>query len=332
MDEPTSSLAQSDTERLFVVIRQLKERGVSVLYISHFLEEVKRVADRYTVIKDGQTVGTGALADTSQDDLVRMMVGREVTELYPARASRPGDPVLTVADLCSGARVSGAGFTLAAGEILGVAGLIGAGRTELVRAIFGLDAGAAGVVTLSGRALRPASPRASWRAGLGFLSEDRKEEGLMLALSVAENVALPKFGRLSRGGWLRRGAVGRAADAWIARLAIKSRGADQRVGELSGGNQQKVALARLLEYPAQIFLLDEPTRGIDVGSKAQIYELIAQLAAEGRAVVLVSSYLPELFGMCDRIAVMRRGELAACRPTAEWTESSLLATAIGAAA
>jgi ribose transport system ATP-binding protein len=332
MDEPTSSLAQADTERLFAVIRQLRDRGVSVIYISHFLEEVKRIADRYTVIKDGQSVGGGAMAGATEAQLVRLMVGREVTELYPAREPRPGAPVLEVSGLSAGPRLTQAGLTLAGGEILGIAGLIGAGRTELVRAVFGLDHVAGGVVALEGRAVTGQSPRASWRSGLGFLSENRKEEGLMRTLSVAENTVLPKLGQLSRAGWINRGGMNAVAGAWISRLGIKARDPAQRVGELSGGNQQKVALARLLEYPARIFLLDEPTRGIDVGSKAQIYELIAGLAREGRAVVLVSSYLPELFGMCDRIAVMRRGELVDCRRSGEWTEASLMATAVGTAA
>ena len=332
MDEPTSSLAQSDTEKLFAVIRQLRDRGVSIIYISHFLEEVERVADRYTVLKDGQSVGTGTMAGTAPAQLVRLMVGREVRELYPTRAPRTGRTVLEVSGLCAGRRLTRAGFALAEGEILGVAGLIGAGRTELVRAVFGLDACRGGAVTLEGRAMTGRNPHASWRAGLGYLSESRKEEGLMLPLSVAENTVLTKLSQFAQFGWLRRRAVDAAGAAWIDRLGIKAHDPRQPVGQLSGGNQQKVALARLLEHPARIFLLDEPTRGIDVGSKAQIYELIAELAAEGRAVVLVSSYLPELFGMCDRIAVMRRGELVDCRPRADWTEPTLMAAAVGAAA
>ena len=332
MDEPTSSLAQADTERLFAVIRQLRDRGVSVIYISHFLEEVQRVADRYTVLKDGQSVGSGRLAETSLPQLVRLMVGRDVTELYPARVPRPGRPVLAAAGLQAGPRLTGADLTVAEGEIVGVAGLVGAGRTELVRALFGLERCAGGVVTLAGRVVTGQSPRASWRDGLGFLSENRKEEGLMLSLSVAENTALPKLGQFGRLGWIQRGRLAAAAQTGMDRLGIKARDPAQCVGELSGGNQQKVALARLLEYPARIFLLDEPTRGIDVGSKAQIYELVAGLAREGRAVVLVSSYLPELFGLCDRIAVMRRGALVDCRARGEWTEASLLAAAVGTTA
>jgi len=332
MDEPTSSLAQADTERLFAVIRQLRQRGVSLIYISHFLEEIDRVADRFTVLKDGLSVGTGGMSGTSPAQLVRLMVGREVTDLYPARVLNRGRCVLQVDKLSAGRRLTRAGFTLAEGEILGVAGLIGAGRTELVRAIFGLDACAGGVVTLAGRAFAGREPQASWGAGLGFLSENRKEEGLMLPLSVAENTVMTKLGRFGRLGWLRRREIDAAGAHWIERLGIKARGPRQPVSQLSGGNQQKVALARLLEHPARIFLLDEPTRGIDVGSKAQIYELIAGLARDGRAVVLVSSYLPELFGMCDRIAVMRRGELVDCRPRADWTEPTLMAAAVGAAA
>ncbi|MDB6168195.1 MAG: Ribose transport system, ATP-binding protein RbsA [Verrucomicrobia bacterium] len=328
MDEPTSSLAQADVERLFAVIRQLKQRGVSVIYISHFLEEVKRIGDRFTVIKDGQTVGTGPLGEIPQSRLVRMMVGREVAELYPRRVPRSGETILRVAGLSAGPRLARADFTLAKGEILGIAGLIGAGRTELVRAVFGLDACDDGVVTLEGSPpLR--TTRANWRAGLGFLSENRKEEGLMLGLSIAENTALPKMAQFGRSGWLNRGRMETAVNRWISQLGIKARDPRQPVGELSGGSQQKVALARLLEYPARLFLLDEPTRGIDVGSKAQIYELIAGLASEGRSVVLVSSYLPELFGMCDRIAVMRRGELVECRPAKDWTEATLMTAAIG---
>ncbi|MCF7689043.1 MAG: sugar ABC transporter ATP-binding protein [Cephaloticoccus sp.] len=312
MDEPTSSLTQQDTARLFMVIRQLQARGVTVIYISHFLEEVRQVAHRFTVLKDGQTVGSGEISSTSQDEIVRLMVGREVTELYPQRAAQSGDVVFALED----------GLKVHAGEILGIGGLIGAGRTELLRRTFGLDF-AANLDT---------TPRRRWAEAVGFLSENRKEEGLMLPLRISENVTLPKFDRLARWGWLSPQRTEAAAQSWIVDLGIKARDAKQRVDELSGGNQQKVALARLLEYPAKVLLLDEPTRGIDVGSKAQIYELIVQLAAQGRAVILVSSYLPELFGLCDRIAVMRRGAVVECRPTGEWTEQTLMRAAIGTVA
>lgn len=315
MDEPTSSLTQADTLKLFEVIRQLRDEGVSIIYISHFLEEVKEVAQRYTVLKDGRTVGGGVMAEAQQSDIVRLMVGREVTDLYPRRTPRLGETVLELAG-------EGGPLPVRAGEILGVAGLIGAGRTRLLRENFGLEASdrRAGL-----------SPRRSWRSGIGFLSEDRKEEGLMLPLSLAENTTLTKYAALGRAGWLPPKKLATATQPWIERLGIKAQGPDQAVGALSGGNQQKVAMARLLEHPSQILLLDEPTRGIDVGSKAQIYQLIAKLAEEGKAVVLVSSYLPELFGLCDRIAVMRRGTIVDCRQASDWTEHGLMLAAVGAA-
>lgn len=315
MDEPTSSLTQADTRKLFEVIRQLRDEGVSVIYISHFLEEVKEIAQRYTVLKDGHTVGGGDMAEARQSDIVRMMVGRDVTELYPNRQPRIGEPLLELAG-------EGGPLKVRAGEILGVAGLIGAGRTRLLRENFGLR---------PSTRVTGLSPRRCWRAGLGFLSEDRKEEGLMLPLSLAENTTLTKYRALGRGGWLPPKRLAVATQPWIERLGIKTSGPDQAVGALSGGNQQKVAMARLLEHPAKVLFLDEPTRGIDVGSKAQIYQLIAKLAEEGKAVVLVSSYLPELFGLCDRIAVMRRGAIIDCRATADWSEHGLMLAAVGAA-
>ena len=310
MDEPTSSLTKEDTERLFTVVRQLQEQDVSVIYISHFLEEVRKVAQMFIVLKDGQNVGSGQFADTGHDEIVRLMVGREVTELYPQRTPAIGDKAFAI----------GEGISIRKGEILGLAGLIGAGRTELIRRAFGLDAD----VSIH------TNPANRWREGVGFLSEDRKEEGLMLPRTIAENIALPKYAKLSRGGILSLSRTGEAADKWIREVGIKAQSGDQTVGELSGGNQQKVAIARLLEYPSQVFLLDEPTRGIDVGSKAQIYDLIAKLADEGRSVVVVSSYLPELFGLCDRIAVMRRNEVVEIRARDEWTEETLMSAAIGA--
>jgi len=310
MDEPTSSLTKQDTERLFAVIRQLQEQGVSVIYISHFLEEVQQVARRYTVIKDGKTVGSGKIADTRNDEIVLMMVGREVTNLYPRRKMNPGEVVFEL----------GEGLQVRAGEILGIGGLIGAGRTELLRRAFGLDPDE----------VIKTNPARRWAEAVGFLSENRKEEGLMLPLRISENVTLPQYGRLSNWGFLSPRKIAASTQTWIKELGIKARDANQVVDELSGGNQQKVALARLLAHPAKVFLLDEPTRGIDVGSKAQIYELITQLAANGRSVIMVSSYLPELFGLCDRIAVMRRGRVVETRATTDWTEPSLMTAAIGA--
>ncbi|HWA09569.1 MAG TPA: sugar ABC transporter ATP-binding protein [Opitutaceae bacterium] len=332
MDEPTSSLTQADAEKLFAAILRLRAQGVAIIYISHFLEECRRVADRYTVLKDGETVGTGRMPEASLDGIVTLMTGRKITDLYrrPLRASL-GDPVLEVRGAAGAPRLRRASFQLRAGEIFGLGGLIGAGRTELLRAIFSLDRLERGEVCVIGEPGRTPAPRERWRQGIGFLSENRKEEGLMLNQSLADNLTLTKLGSFGPLGWISRRRQGAAATRWIAQLGVKCRDADQPVGELSGGNQQKVALARLLEHPVRIFLLDEPTRGIDVGSKAQVYQLIGELAAAGRAVVVVSSYLPELLGLCDTIGVMCRGELAAVRPRAEWDEAEIMRVATGSA-
>ena len=326
MDEPTSSLSQSDAARLFKVIARLKERGVSVIYISHFLEECQRVCDRFTVLRDGESVGAGAMADARLPEIVRLMVGREVNEIYPRTPRTPGAPVLEVRALASG-KVRAATFALRAGEVFGLAGLIGAGRTETLRAIFGLDRIARGDVFVFGKNETHSSPAARLANGVGLLSENRKEEGLMLIRSVAENLTLTR--PLARGGIVNHARERTAAREWMTRLDVRARGPAQAVGELSGGNQQKIALGRLLHHDAKIFLLDEPTRGIDVGSKAQIYRLIDELAAQGRAVVFVSSYLPELLGVCDTIGVMCRGELREIRAASAWSEHEIMTAAIG---
>jgi ribose transport system ATP-binding protein len=328
MDEPTSSLTKSDTEKLFEVIGRLRAQGVSIIYVSHFLEECRRICDRYTVLKDGESVGSGAMADAGVDSLVALMTGRPVADLYPRITRRPGPVVLEVKALERRPRLAPATFAVREGEIFGLAGLIGAGRTDLLRSIFGLDRADAGTVAVAGHA-GGATPRQRWGQGLGFLSENRKEEGLMTNQPIQDNITLTKLGTFGRLGWISRNRQAAAARRWAGELAIKCRDTDQDAGELSGGNQQKVALARLLEHPARILLLDEPTRGIDVGSKAQIYEIIGRLAAAGKSVIVVSSYLPELLGLCDTIGVMRRGELVAVRPRGEWTEAELLGVAVG---
>jgi ribose transport system ATP-binding protein len=242
---------------------------LSIIYVSHFLEECRRACDRYTVLKDGETVGSGAMAEAGMDTLVALMTGRPVADLYPRAARKAGSPALEVRAVASAPRLRSASFQLREGEILGLAGLVGAGRTDLVRAVFGLDRADSGEVAVFGRTGDP-SPRRSWSEGLGFLSENRKEEGLMLGQPIADNITMTKLGEFSRMGWISADRQEAAALRWTAELAVKCRDAHQPVGELSGGNQQKVALARLLEHPARILLLDEPTRGIDVGSKAQV--------------------------------------------------------------
>jgi ribose transport system ATP-binding protein len=328
MDEPTSSLTQVDTENLFRAIERLKARGVSIIYISHFLEECKRIADRYTVLRDGETVGSGQIRDAELSEIIHLMVGRELAEIYPEMPHEIGDPVLEIKHLAGKSRPQDATFTLRRGEILGLAGLVGAGRTETLRALFGLDRAKRGAVILRGRQVY-CSPARAISNGIGLLSENRKEEGLMLNLDLSENLTLPRLNPFSRAGLLDKAAQRRTTESWIERLRVRARGPLQVIGELSGGNQQKIAIGRLLHSQSEILLLDEPTRGIDVASKAQVYELIGELAAAGKSIIFVSSYLPELLGVCDTIAVMCRGRVVDIRPTSEWTEHSIITAAIG---
>jgi len=331
MDEPTSSLGQADVARLFAVIARLRARGVSVIYISHALEELAVVADRYTVLRDGKHVKSGAMADTTRAELIEAMVGRTLDEAFPRVAHHAGEPLLELDRVCGARLPRDASMTLRRGEILGIAGLVGAGRTELLRALFGLDPIRSGVVKLAGVVDhgRPPWVRLAQRAGL--LSEDRKQEGVALGMSVVDNLTLAALTQSTRSGFLDRSAQRAAAQRWIDTVGVRTRDPLQPIAELSGGNQQKVALARLLCCDADVLLLDEPTRGIDVGSKAEIYKLIGELAARGKAVLLCSSYLPELLGVCDRIAVMHRGQLGPARATADWSETSIMQAATGAA-
>ncbi len=337
LDEPTSCLPQQDIRGLFHLVRRLKARGYAIVYISHFLEEVQQISDVYTVLRDGQTVGSGVTAEASADDIVSLMVGRSVTELYPRSRRRPGEVVLSVRGLAGVAKPVEATLELRRGEVLGIAGLVGSGRTELVRAIFGLDKVLRGEVKVMAWP-GTATPQRRWAQGVGIVSEDRGGEGLALRLSLADNVTLSKLDGLGPWRFVLPGRQRRAADRWISELSIRCQSARQPVHTLSGGNQQKVALARLLYHDVDVLLLDEPTRGIDVGSKAQIYRLIDRLACgepgrgiRPRAVLMVSSYLPELLGVCDRIAVMCRGLLSEARPASDWDEHQLMLAATGQA-
>ncbi len=329
MDEPTSSLTQVDVDRLFHVIGRLKDQGVSIVYISHFLEECQRICDRFTVLRDGESVGTGPMAETPLDEIIHLMVGREMTEIYPHLDHTIGEPVFELKALQGEAKPESVSLTLRRGEILGIAGLVGAGRTETLRACFGLDGVRSGEVRVRGQVATVADPRVRLRQGIGLLSENRKEEGLLLNQNLSNNMTLTHFDPFVRWGFISKRQQARATAEWIERLGVRAQGPDQTIGELSGGNQQKVAIARLLHHEADILLFDEPTRGIDVGSKAQIYRLVGELAAQGKAIVFVSSYLPELLGVCDTIGVMCRGVLAEVRPTADWDEHQILTVAIG---
>lgn len=324
LDEPTSSLARDDIERLFALVRRLKAQGLGIIYISHFLEEIRALSDRFTVLRDGRSVGTGETAAVTNQQIVAMMVGRDVHDLYPRSIRTRGEPVLEVTGLAGQKKPLSASLTLHRGEVLGIAGLIGAGRTELLRTVFGLEPVRHGRMRLKAH-IGPASPAQQWSRGLGMVSEDRKSEGLALSLSIADNLTLSSLGR-----FVSPAGQARASRSWIERLNIRCREPEQPVGELSGGNQQKVAIARLLEHGVDVLLLDEPTRGIDVGSKAQIYGLIDELACAGKAVLIVSSYVPELLGICDRVAVMSRGRLHPARPVMEIDEHRIMLEAIDA--
>ncbi|HVU38766.1 MAG TPA: sugar ABC transporter ATP-binding protein [Opitutales bacterium] len=330
LDEPTSSLGRHDVENLFKVIARLAAQGVALIYISHFLEECRTVAKRYLVLRDGKSVGAGELAQIDDAGIIRLMVGREVTELYPRIPRRLGETVLQT-DGLTGARGKPhrVSFSVRRGEIFGFAGLIGAGRTEILRNVFGLDAAAEGVVNVEGKKLLLGAPVRSLAAGLGLLSENRKTEGLLLNRDLADNLTLSRLGALARGGFVSRSKQLASARAIMQRLDVRAKTPTQPVGTLSGGNQQKIAFGRLLHQEADIFLLDEPTRGIDVGAKAVLYRQVLEAAQAGHAVVMVSSYLPELLGMCDTIGVMCRGELVAMRPRDQWDEHSLLSAALG---
>jgi ribose transport system ATP-binding protein len=329
MDEPTSSLTQVDTQNLFRVIGRLRQRGVSVIYISHFLEECQTVADRFTVLRDGETVETGAMAEADLSRIIRLMVGREISEIYPRTTHAIGEPVLELHRVAGTVKPRSASFVLRKGEILGIAGLVGAGRTETLRVLFGLDPIRSGTIRLGSREATRNSPAQRLRDGMGLLSENRKEEGLLLNRSLADNLTLTRLRPFCTGGFIRRWQQRKCTETWLQQLGVRARDASQSVSELSGGNQQKIAVGRLLHHEAEILLLDEPTRGIDVASKAQIYKLMAQLAADGKSIVFVSSYLPELLGVCDTIAVMCRGMLTEVRPASHWTEHSIIAAAIG---
>jgi ribose transport system ATP-binding protein len=330
LDEPTSSLTQEDARRLFDLVRRLKERGVTVVYISHFLEEVQEIADRFTVLRDGRSVGGGLVSEFAVEKIIELMVGRSLTEQFPRLPHAIGEPILELTDLEGVELPRGINLTLHRGEILGIAGIVGAGRTEMLRAIFGLDPVRRGQVVLKSVAVGARGPRQRIEQGVGLLSEDRKAEGLALGQSIADNLTYTRLKPYALVGWLNLRQRRQAVQDWLAKLAVRCRAPEQPVGELSGGNQQKVALGRLLHQQADVLLLDEPTRGVDVGSKTEIYRLIGELAAQGKAILFVSSYLPELLGVCDRLAVMTRGRLTPVRPVGEWDPEQVMACATGA--
>ncbi|TWT92360.1 Ribose import ATP-binding protein RbsA [Stieleria varia] len=326
LDEPTSSLPKADVARLFEIVRRLKQQGLAIIYISHFLEEVREIADDYAVLRDGESVGSGRLDKIDDSQIVSLMVGRDVDDLFPNVPHTPGSERVRLTNLSGAPYPQQVSVTLRRGEIFGVAGLVGAGRTELLRTIFGLDYLREGKVHVDGKSI-PHRVRARMRAGFGLLSEDRKGEGLAQDLSITENITLGNTRRYAKAGIINLSARRTDSQRWAWKVEVKSHSVDQSVSELSGGNQQKVALARILQQDAEVLLLDEPTKGIDVGTKAEIYRMMGELAAEGKTIVFVSSYLPELLAVCDRIAVMARGSMVEVRNADDWTQEEVMAAA-----
>ncbi|MFS0910977.1 sugar ABC transporter ATP-binding protein [Microbacterium sp. 179-I 3D2 NHS] len=326
-DEPTSSLGDEEVTLLFALIRELQKEGVAIAYVSHRMGEIFQLADRITVLRDGGYVGTKSVEETDHDELVRMMVGRDLTQFFHREPAALGDVALELVDV-SNDEVHDISLSVRAGEVVGVAGLVGAGRSELMKTIAGDLPVSAGEIRVRGALTRIRSPRDSIRAGIGFAPEERKAEALLLERSVRDNAALVVLRRLARWIFVKDAAERELAQGYIDSLRIRTPGPDQLVGRLSGGNQQKVVLARWLAARPKILLLDEPTRGIDVGAKAEIYAIIDRLAHEGVAVIVVSSELPEVLGVSDRIYVMAHGRITGELPRSEATEESILALAM----
>ncbi|MEU0571102.1 sugar ABC transporter ATP-binding protein [Nonomuraea sp. NPDC005983] len=327
MDEPTAVLTTGEVDRLFAIVRQLRDAGVAVVFITHHLEEIAEIGDRVTVLRDGRSVAEVA-ADTPQNELIRLMVGRPIDQQFPRRPAEVGEALLTVRGLSRRGAFDDVSFEVRAGEVVGVAGLVGAGRTEVARAVFGADRYDSGQVSVRGETLARADVHAAMRAGLGLVPEDRKGQGLVLGDDVAANLGLVTLRRATRAGFVDLRAQRRAAAKVAEQLAIRMTGLDQEVRTLSGGNQQKVVIGKWLVAEAGVLILDEPTRGIDVGAKVEIYQLINALTDSGRAVLMISSDLPEILGMSDRILVMARGRLVGELPAAQATQDAVMELAV----
>ena len=310
MDEPTAALTERETEKLFEVMRSLKKRGVAMVYISHRMEEVTQNCDTITVMRDGVSVATKPVKEYSMEQIVRDMVGRSITEFYPDRRNKPGEVLLEVKNFEQPGVFHDINFNLRKGEILGFAGLMGSGRTEIMRAVFGVDPHAGGELVFKGEPLKITKPEDAIKAGLGFVTENRKTEGLILDFSILRNIALPSVDSFSKSGVINFNVLNNFADKMAAKLGVKTSSLDLEAGALSGGNQQKVVIAKWVGMHPEVIIMDEPTRGIDVGAKRDIYELMNELTASGVSIIMVSSELPEVLGMSDRIVVVHEGRIA----------------------
>jgi rhamnose transport system ATP-binding protein len=329
MDEPTAALSGPEVERLFTVVRTLRERGAAVLFISHRLEEVFALCETVTIMRDGAVVHDAPTAELSPDEVVRRMVGRELSALFPKEDAPVGEVVLSVQRLTREGVFTDISFDVRAGEIVALAGLVGAGRSEVARAIFGIDRADAGHVEVGGRRLPRGRPVAAMRAGIGFVPEDRRQQGLVMDLSIARNATLTRMRALTRAGLISGRAERRLAGEWATRLQLKFHRLEDAVGTLSGGNQQKVVLAKWLATEPKLLIVDEPTRGIDVGTKAEVHRLLSELAGRGVAVLMISSELPEVLGMADRVLVMHEGRLTGELSRAQADEERVMRAATG---
>lgn len=330
MDEPTAALGEQEVEKLFEIVHSLRDRGIGVVYISHRLEEINRVADRVVVLRDGRLVGELPIAEATSDHVITLMVGRTLDDMFHKEQAEITAPVLEVRNLRRGDIVKDVSFSLRRGEILGFAGLVGAGRTETARLIFGADRRDHGEILLDGKPLSVASPYDAVNAGIGLVPEDRSTQGLVLGLPVLENVNLATLWRQSRAGWVNRRSLESTANNYVSQLAIRTPSLSQRAMFLSGGNQQKMVLSKWLASNPRVLILDEPTRGIDVGAKAEVHALMSQLAQSGMGIIMISSELPEILGMSDRILVMHEGRVAAILDRKEATQKTIMAYASGA--
>ncbi|MDX3926416.1 MAG: sugar ABC transporter ATP-binding protein [Shinella sp.] len=331
MDEPTAALSHKEIHELYELIDRLKTDGKAILFISHKFDEIVRIADRYTVFRDGRMVGEGLIAETSQDDLVRMMVGRDVGQVFPKQEVAIGEPVLTVSGYRHPTEFEDIGFELRRGEILGFYGLVGAGRSEFMQSLIGITRPSAGAVRLDGEVLVIRSPAEAIAAGIVYVPEERGRQGAVIGLPIFQNVTLPSLARTSRAGFLRLAEEFRLAREYTSRLDLRAASLDQDVGTLSGGNQQKVVIAKWLATRPKVIILDEPTKGIDIGSKAAVHAFMSELAAQGLSVIMVSSEIPEIMGMSDRVIVMREGRIAGRFERGELTAEKLVRAAAGIA-
>ena len=330
MDEPTASLSDTEVDHLFRVIRELKQQGVGIIYISHRLEELPEVADRVTALRDGRLVGTRGIGEVTRGDLIRMMVGRELASVFPKIEVAIGETLFEVKNLsCREAGIENASFSVREGEILGLSGLVGAGRTELARVLFGLTPADSGEIRLRGKTVRIDSPGKAVALGIAYVPEDRRRHGVVLDMSVATNTTLATLREVSRFGLIHFGLERIVAERYVGRLGVKAASIEAPVGSLSGGNQQKVALARWLAADPVVLILDEPTQGVDVGAKSEIHKLMGELVSRGMAVVMISSELPEILGMSDRIAVMHAGTVVGVVDRAHANQEILLEMALG---